>query len=479
MRTLRRRGHGKRECRRPDRREKTMSEMANALARNAWGTIGGNEKAVNSILFVGEGGLPSVYPVTDFAGAVTASAALAVLELLEKRTGKARSATVDRRLASFWFWVSIHPIGWKLAPAWDPIAGDYPTRDGFIRLHTNAAHHRAAAERVLGTHGDKEGMARAVAGWAKGDLERAIVEAGGCAAEMRSVSEWAEHPQGRAIAAEPLAHVTTTDAAPAPDWAVPVSRPLAGVKVLDMTRVLAGSVATRFLAGYGAEVLRIDPPSWDERPVIPEVTVGKRCARLDLNRSEDRTTFEKLLAKADIFVHGYRPGALDHLGFDAIRRRSFSPGLIDVGLDAYGWSGPWASRRGFDSLVQMSAGIADTGMRLRKADKPVPLPVQALDHATGYLMAAVAIRGLTRRMAQGNGTEARLSLARTAKMLIDAGTAGSVDPLAAETAADLSPEIEATDWGQAQRLISPITIGGTPMRFESPARKLGSSEARW
>jgi crotonobetainyl-CoA:carnitine CoA-transferase CaiB-like acyl-CoA transferase len=246
-----------------------------------------------------------------------------------------------------------------------------------------------------------------------------------------------------------------------------------------MTRVLAGPVASRFLAGYGAEVLRIDPPSWDEGPVIPEVTVGKRCARLDLNRSEDRSTFERLLSKADIFVHGYRPGALDHLGFDAVRRRSLSPGLIDVCLDAYGWSGPWASRRGFDSLVQMSAGIADAGMQWRKADKPVPLPVQALDHATGYLMAAVAIRGVTRRMVQGNGTEARLSLARTAKMLIDAGAGGAADPLAAETTADLSPEIEATDWGQAQRLNSPITIDGAPMRWESPARKLGSSEARW
>jgi hypothetical protein len=322
-------------------------------------------------------------------------------------------------------------------------------------------------------------MARAVAGWAKGDLERAIVEVGGCAAEMRSVIEWVEHPQGRALAAEPLAHVITTDGAPPPDWMVAVSRPLAGIKVLDMTRVLAGPVATRFLAGYGARVLRIDPPSWDEGVVIPEVTVGKRCARLDLNRSEDRSTFETLLSKADIFIHGYRPGALNHLGFDTVRRRSLSPGLIDVCLDAYGWSGPWASRRGFDSLVQMSAGIADTGMRWRKAEKPVPLPVQALDQATGYLMAAAAIRGVTRRMVQGNGTEARLSLARTAKMLIDAGTGGTEGPLAPETTADLSLEIEATDWGQAQRLNSPIKIDGTPMRWEFPAGKLGSSEARW
>jgi CoA-transferase family III len=456
-----------------------MSEITNALTRNAWTAIGGTKDAVSSICFVGDGGLPSAYPVTDFASAVTATAALAILELLEKRSGNAQRATVDRRLASFWFHLSIHPMGWKLPPAWDPIAGDYPTRDGFIRLHTNAPHHRAAAERVLGSHNDRDGMARAVASWTKGDLETAIVEAGGCAAEMRSAGDWAQHPQGRAIAAEPLAHVSTLEAGLVPDWAVPVSRPLAGIRVLDMTRVLAGPVATRFLAGYGAEVLRIDPPSWDEGAVIPEVTVGKRCARLDLNRTEDRSTFETLLSKADLFIHGYRPGALDSLGFDTLRRRSLSPGLIDVCLDAYGWSGPWASRRGFDSLVQMSAGIADTGMRWGKVDKPFPLPVQALDHATGYLMAAVAIRAVSRRMILGSGTEARLSLARTAKMLIDAGTGSAEAPLAAETAADLSPEIETTEWGRAQRLNPPITIDGTSMRWGSPASKLGSSEARW
>ena len=137
--------------------------------------------------------------------------------------------------------------------------------------------------------------------------------------------------------------------------------------------------------------------------MVPEVTLGKRCARLDLRRAEDRATFEALLSEADILLHGYRPSALDRLGFDPGTRRGLSPGLIDVCLCAYGWSGPWAARRGFDSLVQMSTGIADAGMRWRNADKPVPLPVQALDHATGYLMAAVAIRGVSQRLVQGNG----------------------------------------------------------------------------
>jgi crotonobetainyl-CoA:carnitine CoA-transferase CaiB-like acyl-CoA transferase len=456
-----------------------MSTNANTLTRIAWTGIGGSENRMDSVSFVGDGALSSVYPVTDFASAAIATAALSVLELLERQGGKPQRAAIDRRLSSLWFGLSIRPIGWKLPPIWDPLAGDYRTRDGWIRLHTNASHHRAAAERVLGVHADKDGMSRAVARWPKGDLENAVVEAGGCAAEMRTGAEWTEHPQGSAVAAEPLAHVATTDVVPFPGWSMSESRPLKGLRVLDLTRVLAGPVASRFLAAYGADVLRIDPPGWDEPAVVPEVTLGKRCARLDLHRADGRAIFEGLLSEADVLLHGYRPGALDHLGFGSVNRRALSPGLIDVCLDAYGWSGPWASRRGFDSLVQMSAGIADAGMRWRNADKPVPLPVQALDHATGYLMAAVAIRGVTQRQSQGNGTEARLSLARTAKLLVEADADQSKAALASEGSADLSPTIEPTCWGQARRLNSPITIDGTAMRWDYPACELGSSEPRW
>ena len=189
---------------------------------------------------------------------------------------------------------------------------------------------------------------------------------------MRTQEEWKAHPQGVAVAAEPLVSATASVVGLIPDWPVPPERPLAGLCVLDLTRVLAGPVASRFLAGYGANVLRIDPPDWDEPGVVPEVTLGKRCARLDLRQTSDKDIFTALLANADILLHGYRPGALDRLGFGAEKRRSLAPGLIDVCLDAYGWSGPWAARRGFDSLVQMTTGIAATGMRWRHAERPVP-----------------------------------------------------------------------------------------------------------
>lgn len=456
-----------------------MNATVNRFVKSVWTSIGGQESATSVLSFSGEGELSSAYAVSDLAGAAIGVAALSIAELVGRVTSGIPAVVVDRRLSSFWFGWSIRPIGWEMPAGWDPLAGDYCTSDGWIRLHTNAPHHRTAAEQVLGRHAGKTGMARAVASWAKRDLETAIVEAGGCAAEMRSCVEWRDHPQGRAVMAEPLFHVMATDRAVPSPWTPTPSRPLAGLRVLDLTRVLAGPVATRLLAGYGADVLRIDPPAWDEPGVIPEVTLGKRCARLDLEDGTARRRFEALLSQADILFHGYRPGALDGLGYGAAARRALSPGLIDVSLSAYGWSGPWATRRGFDSLVQMSAGIAEAGMLWRQADKPVPLPVQALDHATGYFMAAAAIRAVTRRLDEGSGTEARLSLARTAKLLTDADDARPSSPLVSETPADLSPFIEHTDWGNARRLMPPAAVAGVAMEWTQPARRLGSAVPEW
>ncbi len=170
------------------------------------------------------------------------------------------------------------------------------------------------------------------------------------------------------MAGEPLVAFEPGSNRSASRWAPRPGRALAGLRVLDLTRVLAGPVATRFLAGFGADVVRIDPPGWDEPALEPEVTLGKSCARLDLRRDADRATFERLLSGADVLVHGYRPGALDGLGYGAAARQSLAPGLVEVCLDAYGWTGPWAGRRGFDSLVQMSCGIAQAGQDWKQAD---------------------------------------------------------------------------------------------------------------
>jgi len=426
------------------------------------------------------GSLPSVFAVSDLAQASVAAAGASLARLVAVDGARAPTTRVDRDLASAWFGFSVRPEGWSLPPVWDPVAGDYATSDGWIRLHTNAPHHRDAALAVLGVAADRDAVAAAVAGWGADALEAAVVEAGGAAAALRSADEWDRHPQGRAVAAEPLVQVETTatvDGRPAPG---PPDRPLAGVRVLDLTRVLAGPVATRLLAGWGADVLRIDPPGWDEPAVVPEVTLGKRCARLDLATDAGRDRFLGLLASADVLVHGYRSDALDGLGLGIGVRSDARPGLVDVSLDAYGWTGPWARRRGFDSLVQMSSGIAATGMAVTGADHPVPLPVQALDMAAGYLLAASALTGLARRRADGHGTRWCTSLARVSRALVDAGTTDrlvgdGIDP----APPDPDGPVEHTAWGDARRLPPPVEVDGAPLHWTVPAGPLGSSEPEW
>ena len=438
--------------------------------------------AAGRLRVTGEGSLPSCFPVTELAVAAIGAAGLAASELLGLDGRPPPPVTVDRRLASAWFAVALRPQGWSLPSPWDPIAGDYRSADGWIRLHTNAPHHRAAALAVLGCAPDRAAVAAAVGRRDAAGLEAEVLRAGGCAAAMHGPAAWRDHAQGRAVREEPVVRNETLDrpaVAATPPRRPDPDRPLAGIRVLDLTRVLAGPVATRFLAGLGAEVLRIDPPGWDEPAVVPDVTLGKRCARLDLHRTVDRRTFETLLAGADILVHGYRPGALEGLGYGEAQRRAINAALIDVALCAYSWSGPWAGRRGFDSLVQMSSGIAAAGMAWKGADRPVPLPVQALDHATGYLMAAAALRGLAGRWRDGRPATARLSLARTALLLTDHAGSEAGPALQEPSDDDPATTVERTPWGPALRLRSPVAIGNAPLRWDRPAAELGSSDAAW
>lgn len=288
---------------------------------------------------IGAGTLPSCFATSGLAIAAVQAAAAELSALTDQKT------TVNRRHALMWFNFTLMPQGWVLPDPWDPIAGDYAAADGFIRLHTNAPHHAAAALHVLASEADRDAVARAVKTWRKADLERAVIGAGGAAAAMMSQDDWAAHPQGKSVAAEPLIHwcLQDTDAPPAQ---------LNGLKILDLTRVLAGPVATRFLAGFGAEVLRIDPPHWNEPSVVPEVTLGKSCTGLDLKRPEDRSTFEALLAQADVLVHGYRPSAMIGLGYTDAVLRTIAPHLINVSLCAYGHTAPGPGGAGSTALYK-------------------------------------------------------------------------------------------------------------------------------
>jgi crotonobetainyl-CoA:carnitine CoA-transferase CaiB-like acyl-CoA transferase len=426
--------------------------------------------------------LESAFPIHSFAAWAVTQAGTAAADL-STRLGGQTAAVVDPDLALGWFAGSFTPQGWELPPPWDSLAGDYPCADGWIRLHTNAPHHRQAALAALGLPvdpvPDRGTVAAAVAGWAGEALERAVLSAGGCAARMRSVQEWSQHPAGAAVAQEPLITWTGLGSAPRRVPQSPPERPLAGVRVLDLTRIIAGPVATRFLAALGADVLRIDPPGWSEPAAEAELTPGKRCAILDLASASGARRIRELLAGADLLVSGYRPGALAGLGLGSSHLQQISPGLVEVSLSAYGWSGPWAQRRGFDSLVQMSTGIARAGMEYFGADVPRPLPVQALDHATGYLTAAAALQAWRQRL-DGTVVSARLSLARTAAQL--QGTAGGGTPPWAP-AEPLEQVPEQTFWGPGLRLAPPVRFEGTGpqphLHWDVPAGPLGSAAPRW
>jgi crotonobetainyl-CoA:carnitine CoA-transferase CaiB-like acyl-CoA transferase len=459
------------------------NNLAAPLLKAIWLAAQGDEHLLSRVAFKGAGELPSVFAVTDLAAAAMGAAGLALSSLADAIDSGIKTVTVDRRLASFWFAHSLRPIGWKPPSAEDFVMGDYQTSDGWIRLHTNAPHHRAAALRALNltAPAERTDISQAVATWTADTLEARVLNEGGCAATMRSWQDWQAHPQGQAVLTEPLLHWQTGAQIEKPIWAFNRNRPLQGLKVLDMTRVLAGPSATRMLAGLGAEVLRIDPPWWDEPTLAPEMTLGKRCTRLDLRNAADRERWIYLLSEADILVHGYRSDALSALGLDATQRQKIRPGLVDISLDAYGFTGPWQHRRGFDSLVQMSMGIAHAGQQLAGSTQPKPLPVQALDHATGYILATAALRGLEGRLRTGAGSIARGSLARTGALLMTtlSHTEKSNQALAPETMADQTPTVEDTYWGAARRLNWPLEVSGITMRWDQPAAPLGSSPATW
>lgn len=433
---------------------------------------------VTAVNVAGRATLASPYPVSDLAAASVAAVGAALGELLAAVGIPEVPTTVRRERADAWFRAGVRPVGWVAPDAWDSIAGDYAASDGWVRVHTNASPHRQAALRVLGIEGERTAVARAVSIWRAEQLEEEIVAEGGCAAVMRTPEEWRRHPQGAAVAAEPLVARETTDHdGAASGWRATNERPLAGLRVLDLTRVLAGPVATRVLAGLGAHVLRIDPPSWDEPALAVEMTLGKSTARLDAHDPAGLAQLRRLLAEADVIVHGYRADALERLGLGAEVRRAARPGLVDVSLDAYGFTGPWAGRRGFDSLVQMSSGVADAGMRAAASDRPVPLPVQALDQATGYLMAAAVLTGLRDRLKHGTGSAARLSLARTAALLEDARGLPRATPTSARETDD--GELLQSGWGPVRVLPAPLELPGVRIGWDRAPRPFGSDNPIW
>jgi len=472
------------------------------LAAHVWRTTGGTPEDVRRLTAGGPRTvLPSAFDVTGLATAAVSAATLAAAAFLAARNAAPLAAVhVDSRAACAAFAAEglFTPDGWTVPDLWDPVAGNYLARDGWIRLHTNYAYHRAVVARLLEAD-DRASVQEAVSHWKAADLETAVVAAGGCAAAMHGREQWLASAPGAASADAPPLVVTERPFPARPAAAVSRSdgtagQPYAGVRVLDLTRVIAGPVCTKFLAAYGADVLRIDPPGFAEVPaLLPETTAGKRTAALDLTAAAGRAAFERLVAGADVLVTGLRADALAGLGYDDAALTALNPALIVASLNAYGWDGPWRDRRGFDSLVQMSCGIAAAGGTgsggahdnaapgdNASEGRPGPLPVQALDHATGYLLAAAVGRALTARLTRAAASRIWGSLTGTANLLWSLPRAAD---LGRQPAMPRRAEIPLTQtrtaWGPGRRVALPGAIAGVTAALRVEAGPLGRHQPQW
>jgi hypothetical protein len=451
-------------------------EAAQSFLAEIQGALGA---PAGTAVFTGDASMLSNYAMTDLGAAAVAAVGLAVAELSETE----HSVTVDRTLATGWFHRASRALYPGAArPGFNGMSRDFPTADGrFVRFQANYPHLRAAALAALGTTDDPAAIEAVTTTLTGEEIENLVVAGGGAVGAGRMREEWLEHPQGIAMRTDPVAIVDLLGESPDRGWRTTPGRPIAGIRVLDITRVLAGPISTRTLAAYGAEVLHLDPDGYDEPMGIGngDLMLGKRNARLQLETAEGRARFLELLADADVLVHGLRADALERLDLGEQVRAAARPGLVEVTLNAYGWSGPWVNRRGFDTVVQASNGMAMAGAAWAGQDVPYRWPLSILDHATGYLMAAAAIRGLTRRRVDGVGSLTRFSLARTAELLCDYGTGPDEAVLELPVDGPWEPRIASGPNGPARRLQPPLVVPGAEFYFDRPGDPFRTSTPTW
>ena len=370
--------------------------------------------------------LPTPFRIGDTASASLAAVGLAVSDLWELRTGRRQEVGIDARqaTASLRSGKYLAMDGTPVAAERTPVMGVYPAKDGrWSYLHCNFPNHRDAALGVLGVEEDREAVRRVVAGWDALELEEAIIAARGAGGMVRSIAEWAQHPQSAAVASLPLLEIEKIGDSP-PEPMPEGSRPLSGIRVLDLTRVLAGPSCARTLAEHGADVMKISGPHLPFSPTQElDTGHGKLSTHIDLREIREVVTLRELAREADVFSQGYRPGTLAQRGLSPEDLARLRPGIVYVSLSAFSRVGPWAERRGFDTVVQTVSGITDRQGEAFPGTEPGPqfYPVSAIDYLTGYLMAFGAMVALARRVREGGSWLVRASLAQTGRWLVDRG----------------------------------------------------------
>jgi crotonobetainyl-CoA:carnitine CoA-transferase CaiB-like acyl-CoA transferase len=431
--------------------------------------------------------LPSSFRVDAAAQATIAASALAAAAIWRQRTGQTQQVAVDMRAAATEFRSEHHLRinGARPGETWDAIAGIYPTADGFVRLHTNFPHHRAGVVALLGCEDNREAVAAALLRREAEQFEAEATASGMCVAALRSFEQWDAHPHAAVLREAPPLVIERIGDAPAEGFLPDPTRPLDGVRVLELARVIAGPVAGRTLAAHGADVLHITGPAVPNMDVLlPDTNRGKRPAELDLRAREGAERLRDLAGGADVFLQSYRSGpegALDRLEFGRAALAAMRPGIVHASLSAYGETGPWAGKRGFDSLVQVAAGFNHAEAEAAGSATPKVLPCQALDHASGYLLALGVMAALLRRAEHGGSWSVRVSLAGTGHWLRSLGRLedglGVPNP-GQEDIADLLEESD-SGFGRMQAVRHAAILADTPARWALPAKPSGSYAAAW
>jgi crotonobetainyl-CoA:carnitine CoA-transferase CaiB-like acyl-CoA transferase len=455
------------------------------ILSDLWTSAGGEPAALDAVTLTGEEPqLPSSFRVAAAAQTSIAAAGLAAAQIWKLRRGQSQGVAVDMRHAVVECRSEryLRVDGKPPPPAWDAIAGVYKTGDRrFVRLHTNFPHHRAAVCKVLDCKPERDDVQAALMQWEAEGFETAAYAAGGVVAMMRSHDEWSDLPHAKALAGLPTISIEKIgEAAPRP-WPAG-DRPLAGLRVLDLSRVIAGPVAGRTLAAHGADVLLISGP---DLPAIPWLTIdtgrGKLTGFAELKNEQGRGVLRDLLAQADIFSQGYRPRALAALGFSPEDAARINPGIVYVSLSAYGHAGPWAERRGFDSLVQTSTGFNHAEGQAAGVEGPKELPAQMLDHATGYLMAFGAMMAKARQSREGGSWHVRASLAQTGRWLWNLGRVADglkTGDLKGDAVGAFIEEVP-SGFGPLRAVSHSAVLSKTPAFWARPAMPLGSHPPQW
>jgi crotonobetainyl-CoA:carnitine CoA-transferase CaiB-like acyl-CoA transferase len=467
-----------------------MSDVIEAL-RMILGTARWGEDRARAVQITGgtDPILPTPFRIGETSAAALGAVGLAVSELWELRTGRRQEVAIDTRQATASL-RSGHYMKLEGAPVSterNTVMGVYPARNGrWSYLHCNFPNHRAAALAVLGVREDREAVRQAVAKWDALELEEAIIAAGGAGGMARTMDEWARHPQAAAIASLPPMEIVKIGES-APEKLPEGNRPLSGVRVLDLTRVLAGPTCARTLAEHGADVLKITAPHLPNLGYQEYDTGhGKLSAHLDLREPREVETLRQLVREADVFSQSYRPGALAARGFSPEALARLRPGIVVVSLSAFGHAGPWAGRRGFDTVVQTVSGITSRQGAVFPGPEPGPqfYPVSAIDYLTGYLMAFGAMVALARRAREGGSWLVRISLAQTGRWLVGRGEVpeaelGSVP--AEFTPAELARWTITSDTpaGRLHHLGPVVRLSETPPRWARPSVPLGYHEPVW